>query len=284
MSSRDDFLETGRVVRGTIDDRCAALADEFIQGPDMIKEAVAYCAVDGGKRLRAILCRWTFEALDGRHREACLDTACAIEFMHAYSLVHDDLPCMDDDDLRRGKPSCHKKYGEANAVLIGDALLNLCYEIIFSLGHRRGLPEPLVIDTGLVIANAGGTGGLITGQVLDLQAEGTPPGDRECPYRAPGTGADHAVRRSIREIGLKAGQAFQIVDDLLDIESSAEVLGKTPGKDAASGKATYPGLLGAAEARAKAAQLIEQAERELAAVAPSPLLVSLFQFILSRSK
>ena len=305
MSSRDDFLETARVARGTIDDRCAALADEFIQGPDIIKEAVAYCGVDGGKRLRAILCRWTFEALDGRHREACLDTACAIEFMHAYSLVHDDLPCMDDDDLRRGKPSCHKKYGEANAVLVGDALLNLCYEIIFSLGHRRGLPEPLVIDTGLVIANAGGTGGLITGQVLDLQAEGAPPGDPDEDLQRVETihrnktarlisasmeagavcaGANQAVRRSIRGIGLKAGQAFQIVDDLLDIESSAEVLGKTPGKDAASGKATYPGLLGAAEARANAAQLIGQAERELAAVVPSPLLVALFQFILSRSK
>jgi geranylgeranyl diphosphate synthase type II len=304
MSSNADFLETARELRGTINGRCADLVGEFVRGPDLIKDGAAYCVVDGGKRLRAILCLWTFEALAGRHRDACLDMACAIEFMHAYSLVHDDLPCMDDDDLRRGKPSCHKKFGEAYAVLFGDALLNLCYEIVLSLCHRRGLPETLVLDTGLVIANAGGTGGLITGQVLDLQAEGKSLGDPaedlqlvEAIHRnktarlisasmeagAVCAGADQEARRRIRQIGLGAGQAFQIVDDLLDIESSAEVLGKTPGKDAASGKATYPGLLGAKEARANAAQLIQEAVRELDAVAPSRRLASLFEFILSRS-
>jgi geranylgeranyl pyrophosphate synthase len=305
MSSRDDFLETARLTRGTIDERCATLVGEFVQGPPLIREAIEYCAVDGGKRLRALLCLWTFEALCGRHTEACLDTACAIEFMHAYSLVHDDLPCMDDDDLRRGKPSCHKKFGEGYAVLIGDALLNLCYEIVFNLGRRHGLPEALVIATGRVIASAGGTGGLITGQVLDLQAEGRAPGGASEDLRlveiihhhktarlisasmeagAVCAGASQTIRSRIREIGLTAGQAFQIVDDLLDIESTAEILGKTPGKDRASGKVTYPGLLGAAEARTQAARLIEGAEAALLEAAPSPLLAELFQFILSRSR
>ncbi len=299
-----DFLETTREERGRISGRCVELFERFVQGPSVIKESISYCVLDGGKNLRAILCLWTHDLLSGRNRDACLDVACAIECMHAYSLIHDDLPCMDDDDLRRGKPSCHKKYGEAKAVLTGDALLNLCFEIITSIGQRWDLAEEKILDVCQVIAGAGGTGGLISGQVLDLEAEGKARGDLEEDLRlvemihhhktarligasmeagAVCAGADPDARKRIRDAGLRAGQAFQIIDDILDIQTDKETLGKTPGKDAKSGKITYPALLGIPEARARAETLIREAESGLAGIGFCPPLFALMRFILDRS-
>jgi geranylgeranyl pyrophosphate synthase len=119
--------------RNLVEARLPVLIEKFARGPDEITEAVGYMVLDAGKRLRPILCLWTHNALDGSEGSACIDLACAIECLHTYSLIHDDLPCMDDDDLRRGRPSCHKKYGEAIAVLTGDALLTLCFSIIGSM-------------------------------------------------------------------------------------------------------------------------------------------------------
>jgi geranylgeranyl diphosphate synthase type II len=247
--------------------------------PTNIREALAYAILDGGKRLRPLLCMWTHDALDGKRGEACLDVACALECLHNYSLVHDDLPCMDNDDMRRGRPSCHRKFGEAVAVLTGDALLTLCFEIISNLDLRWGIEGPLVQDTARVIAAAAGTRGLITGQALDLVSDtalrdlaGV---DRIHRHKTAAlisasmtagaimAGAGEAVRSRVAAAGEKVGIAFQIIDDVLDLEGDGEQLGKTPGKDARTGKLTYPSIVGVEASRRRAADLIEEAKSEL---------------------
>ncbi|NIM19946.1 MAG: hypothetical protein GTO51_06835 [Candidatus Latescibacteria bacterium] len=307
MSSKSQsatFLETVSTERGRINRRCEELIGEFVQGSPGINESVTYCLLNGGKRLRAMLCLWTHDLLNGERRDPCLDAACAIECMHAYSLVHDDLPCMDDDAVRRGKPSCHKKFGEAMAVLTGDALLTLCFEIIASLGERWDVPDVTVLEVFRVIARAGGADGLITGQALDILAEGKRRDDPEENLQlvekihrhktakliaasmeagAICADADSKIRAQVTGIGMRAGQAFQIVDDILDIQTDAVTLGKTPGKDVESGKLTYPSVLGITDAKVRAAALIQEAERDLAGLGKSPLLTEMMEFILNRA-
>jgi geranylgeranyl diphosphate synthase type II len=298
------FLDTAREERCKISNRCAELIDALVQGPPLVKESISYCVMDGGKKLRAILCVWTHDFLGGVQREACLDLACAVECMHGYSLVHDDLPCMDNDDYRRGKPSCHKKFGEAAAVLAGDALLTLCFEIIATIPRRWDIAEAVVLDAQRVIAEAGGTGGLISGQTLDLLAEEMARGEKDEDMRllqmihkfktarlisaameagAVFAGADGRKRERIREAGLLAGQAFQVIDDILDVQMDRDTLGKTPGKDAQQGKLTYPALLGVPEAKVRAGTLIEEARALLAEIGPAPRLGAVLDFFLSRT-
>jgi geranylgeranyl diphosphate synthase type II len=205
--------------------------------------------------------------MGGHAREAALDTAGAVECVHTYSLVHDDLPCMDDDDFRRGQPSSHRRFGEAVAVLSGDALLNLAYQILATLGERQPVSPEVALTLTSTLARASGTEGLISGQAMDL----APPAPRDAAVvdaihvRKTGhliaaamemgailAGAAPADRCRIHAAGLEAGQAFQITDDLLDIEGGQETLGKTPGKDVERGKLTLPAVLGVDAARERA--------------------------------
>jgi farnesyl diphosphate synthase len=260
----------------------AAPAEGEIARPQRIVEAMRYTSLGGGKRLRPFLAVET-AALFGVKREHALMAGAAIELVHCYSLVHDDLPAMDDDDLRRGRPTAHHKFDEATAILAGDGLLTFAFDV---LGRTETHPDPAVriaLVTGL--ARAAGLGGMVGGQMLDLAAEGrfgnneTPQGENDVlTLQAMKTGAilkfcctagailghaPHDKRDAVGRYGQVIGQAFQIADDLLDVEGDTATLGKTAGKDAAHGKATLVDLLGVAGARARLAQLVDDAESAL---------------------
>jgi len=294
----DRFTASMEEERRRVERRLERLLDELGRGPSVIEEAMRYMVLDAGKRLRPLLCLWTHDALEGVNRDACLDVACAIECLHTYSLIHDDLPCMDDDDMRRGKPSCHKKYGEAVAVLAGDALLTLSFDILVSSGERWKLAESVVVNATRVVARAAGTSGLIGGQVLDITSDAfEPTADLVEKIHAMKTaalisasmetgavlaGAPAAERERIRLAGVWAGRAFQIVDDVLDLESDGKTLGKTPGKDVRDGKLTYPSLVGIETSRERARTLIERATKELDGRPKAGLLVTLLNFMVER--
>jgi geranylgeranyl diphosphate synthase type II len=267
---RSAALETEmRLARERVDARLETLLEG---GPPTLIEAMRYAVLSGGKRLRPILCLWTHDLLRRRAVEPVLDVACALEFVHTYSLVHDDLPCMDDDALRRGRPACHVQFGEAIAVLAGDALLNVAYETI--LGASWSEPAR-ALRCARVLADAASHRQLVGGQVLDLQSEGVPP----TPERltaihsaktgallraavlcgAVSAGASNEEREKLGRMGHDLGLAFQIVDDVLDVVAASSELGKTAGKDAGSGKATYPALYGVQQARQHARHHIERA-------------------------
>jgi geranylgeranyl diphosphate synthase type II len=294
----DRFTASMEEERRRVERRLERLLDELGRGPSVIEEAMRYMVLDAGKRLRPLLCLWTHDALEGVNRDACLDVACAIECLHTYSLIHDDLPCMDDDDMRRGKPSCHKKYGEAVAVLAGDALLTLSFDILVSTGERWKIAESVVVNATRVVARAAGTSGLIGGQVLDITSDAfEPTADLVEKIHAMKTaalisasmetgavlaGAPAAERERIRLAGVWAGRAFQIVDDVLDLESDGKTLGKTPGKDVRDGKLTYPSLVGIETSRERARTLIDRATKELDGRPKAGLLVTLLNFMVER--
>lgn len=294
----DRFTVSMDEERRRVEERLERLLDELGRGPSVIEEAMRYMVLDAGKRLRPLLCLWTHDALEGVNRDACLDVACAVECVHTYSLIHDDLPCMDDDDMRRGKPSCHKKYGEAVAVLAGDALLTLSFDILVSTGERWKIAGSVVVDATRVVARAAGTSGLIGGQVLDIASDAfEPTADLVEKIHAMKTaalisasmetgailaGAPTAERERVRLAGVWAGRAFQIVDDVLDLESDGKTLGKTPGKDVRDGKLTYPSLVGIETSREQARTLIDRATRELDGRPTAGLLVALMNFMVER--
>jgi farnesyl diphosphate synthase len=260
----------------------AAPAEGEIARPPRVTEAMRYSSLAGGKRLRPFLAVET-AALFGVKRQRALMAGAAIELVHCYSLVHDDLPAMDDDDLRRGRPTAHKKFDEATAILAGDGLLTFAFDV---LGRPETHPDAAIriaLVTGL--ARAAGLGGMVGGQMLDLAAEGrfgkngTPQGEKDvltlqamktgailkfcCTAGAILGSAPPAKRDAVNRYGQVIGQAFQIADDLLDVEGDTATLGKAAGKDAAHGKATLVDLLGVAGARARLAQLVEDAESAL---------------------
>ena len=302
MNSRTDDKHFAAVVtedRQHIEARLVELVKERVTSADTVQEAIEYTLLGGGKRLRPLLCLWTHDAYGGETRDACLDVACAIECLHTYSLVHDDLPSMDDDDMRRGKPSCHKRYGEAIAILTGDALLTLCFEVIGDLGGRWGTGDAASVEALRVVAGAAGTGGLIAGQVLDLDSDSLERNleNVEKIHRHK-TGALIAAamesgavlaeaspeqRAEVRDAGLLAGAAFQIIDDVLDVEMDGDTLGKTPGKDAKVGKLTYPSLLGVEASLAKAGELVEEAKTALTRAKEPSRLARLLDTIVRRS-
>ncbi len=232
------------------------------QTTDDVYEAMRYSLFAGGKRLRPLLALLTGEAI-GFSAEKSLPYACALEMVHTYSLIHDYLPAMDNDSLRWGRPTCHIVYGEATAMLAGDAMLTLAFEV---LGEAyRDLPAPRLADALRTFARALGASGMVGGQSRDLKAEGRIVSIEELrAIHAGKTGAlieasmtgvgylagcPETVMADLSKFGACLGLAFQIKDDLLDIESSSEVLGKTAGKDIAQDKATYPRLLGLDGAR-----------------------------------
>jgi len=245
--------------------------------PATIHEAMRYAVFSGGKRLRPILCLAAAEACGGEISDA-LAPACAVELMHTYSLVHDDLPAMDDDDLRRGRATCHKVYGEGMAVLCGDALLTEAFAI---LAGTRPTKRYGARDYITELAETGGSRKLIGGQVMDLEGEGKKLSKRDlvriheaktaalltCSLRlgAMTANASPAKLAAISGFGHALGLAFQVIDDILDVTQSTEVLGKTAGKDQAVGKSTYPAVIGLEASRKEAAKLTRAA---MAALVP----------------
>ena len=248
--------------------------------PGAIHRAMRYSLLAGGKRLRPLLCCAASEACGGTVR-AALPAACAVEMIHAYSLIHDDLPCMDNDDLRRGKPTSHKMFGEGIAVLAGDALLTEAFAV---LAAAKPLARYNASDLVAELALAAGSRGLIAGQVADLAAEGRKPSEPALYFiHAAKTGM--LLRASLKlgamsaggiktqvaaldRFGFALGLAFQIQDDILDATQSAKKLGKTAGKDAAAGKMTFPALFGLEKSRLLAGQWTSEAIDSLKTFGP----------------
>lgn len=239
------------------------------EAPADLHKAVRYSTFAGGKRLRPALALASFEACHGEG-DSVLLAACALEMTHTFSLIHDDLPCMDDDDFRRGRPTNHKVFGEAIAILAGDSLLVYAFELL----AKTGRPECIV-----TLARALGTKGMLGGQVVDIQSEGKPVGldivnyihnhktaaliEASLVLGAQLAGADDDVIAGLGAFGNRIGLAFQIVDDVLDLEQTTEALGKDAGSDLAKGKATYPAVVGIAASKEMAGRLIEDAKLEL---------------------
>jgi len=246
--------------------------------PEKIYESMRYSLLAGGKRLRPILCLATCEMVGGT-RSMAMPTACALEMVHTMSLIHDDLPAMDNDDYRRGKLTNHKLYGEDVAILAGDGLLAYAFEFIVTQTKEV---EPLrLLDVVAQLGRAVGAAGLVGGQVVDLECEGK----ADVPIETLNfihnhktaalleasvvcggviAGVDVEQTQRLSRYAQNIGLAFQIIDDILDITASSEELGKTAGKDLAVQKTTYPSLLGLEESKRQATQLIEQAKAELA--------------------
>ncbi|HAH88194.1 MAG TPA: geranyl transferase [Armatimonadetes bacterium] len=262
--------------------------------PEVIYKAMRYSVIGGGKRLRPVLALASCEAVGG-DPSAALTAGCALEFIHAYSLIHDDLPAMDNDDLRRGKPTNHKVFGEATAILAGDALLTYAFQ---TLTQMKGAPE-IVLEVSNIIARAAGTEGMVAGQVADIISEGerVGPDVMEFIHRHK-TGAlikvactaggllGGGTREEVESLGLygeKIGLAFQITDDILDMVGSEEKLGKPIGSDTEQNKSTYPVLFGLQRASQLAHQAVEEALSALEPLGPraNPLR-EIARFILER--
>ena len=247
--------------------------------PATLHKAMRYSLFAGGKRLRPILCLAAAEACRGNIGNA-LPLACALECIHTYSLVHDDLPSMDNDDFRRGRPTCHKVFGEGIAVLAGDALLTIAFEIV-----SKAKPAPRYDMSTLLseTAVAAGSQKLIAGQVADLEAEGKDVKRDQLQFihenktaailkssvrlGAMSANAEAKKLSAITRFGQRLGLAFQIIDDILDVTQTSEILGKSAGKDVAAKKATYPAVIGLDKSRAEARRLTRQAHDTLSVFA-----------------
>lgn len=288
-----EFLSSCRAL---IDSQLDQLIPKENEDPARVHAAIRWSLFAGGKRFRPALLLGTGQTF-GAARDNLLSTACALEMIHTYSLIHDDLPAMDNDDLRRGRPTCHVKFDEATAILAGDALQTLAFQTI---AEDERLPPALRIQLVSEIARAAGTPqGMVAGQALDLDAESRQVTKTELErihHRKTGAliraaarcgaliaGANAAELKAITDYALNLGLLFQITDDLLDVTASAEDLGKTPGKDARSRKATYPALYGMEASHAQlevvhraTCDALERTDR------PTQLLSSIANFILER--
>lgn len=261
------------------------------QAPAGLGEIMRYAVQGGGKRLRPLLALAACEAVEGAP-QAALRAACAVELIHAYSLVHDDMPCMDNDVLRRGKPTVHVRFGQAQALLAGDALQALAFEILTpepSAATSADMPAAMQAALCRLLARAAGADGMAGGQAIDLASVGLPLTEPElramhrrktgalllASVRMGAACAAHplpaAALQALDTYGQALGLAFQVVDDVLDVTADSALLGKTAGKDAAAGKPTYVSLLGLEAARQLAADLLAQAENALNALQASGL-------------
>jgi len=286
-----------------IDPALEAALERYAGGvPASLLEAMRYTLLAPGKRLRPILALFACQAVGGCQRQA-VPAACAIEMIHTYSLIHDDLPAMDNDDLRRGLPTCHKKFGEALGILTGDALLTLAFQVLAE-GYRPATAAVNIIE----LAQGAGPAGMVGGQVLDLAAENRIAGEAAptslemlegihrrktgALFRAALRMGYHAaeidrpkVLVSLDRYGRAFGLAFQITDDLLDVEGSSAEVGKQTGKDAARGKLTYPGLLGIEASRQRAIQLCEEAVAAAEDIGPTAApLARLARYVVERDR
>jgi len=286
------FFEADRAI---IEEALEKLLPPANARPESIHRAMRYSVFAGGKRLRPIL---TYESarLFTEDAKAAVFIGCAVEFIHTYSLIHDDLPALDNDDLRRGKPTCHKAFGEATAILTGDALLTLAFHTLAVAPLDAARRVRVVAEVG---AAAGTVDGMVGGQVADLEAEGQPATAETLEYihrsktaalirgavvaGAIAGGATDDDVEGLRRFGERIGWAFQVVDDILDVEESSTSLGKTAGKDQAQKKATYPALHGLKKSRQIASELAARALGELDCYAErAARLRELAEFLVAR--
>lgn len=244
-----------------------------VHQPQALSEAMRYSALDGGKRLRPLLCLFACEACGG-HESDAMPTACAIEMIHAFSLIHDDLPALDNDELRRGRPTCHVQFGEAIAILAGDALLAQAFEILAA--NPAQLPPSTAMEILRTIARASGTQGMVGGQVQDILAEGGEPDQASLEYihthktgaliqasvmsGALAAGADQHQKDCLAAYGSALGHCFQIVDDILNETGDPSRTGKATGSDQQRAKLTYPRVFGLEASRSAAAQYANKAK------------------------
>ena len=259
------------------------LADIMARGADIhpdLRNAMDYTLTAPGKRIRAAVVMWACRVAGGAVTKEAKTAAAAIEMVHTYSLIHDDLPSMDDDDMRRGLPTCHKAFGEAEAILTGDALLTMAFEVLASDIEDAEMAKRMIIT----LARAAGAAGMIAGQMADIKGQNTK-GDRRLLERihmnktakmfaasaaigviaAEGTNEQTEI---LYNYGLDIGFSFQIADDILDMSGSYEELGKTPGKDARAGKITYPSIIGMDGSKRVAEKIVEDAMMTLADFGP----------------
>lgn len=262
-----------------------------------VKEAMAYSVGAGGKRIRPVL-TLTFAELFGGNVCHAMPLACAVEMIHTYSLIHDDLPCMDDDDFRRGKPSCHKQFGEATALLAGDALLTLAFETIANAPQETGADAVRCLKAAAILAQKAGMNGMIGGQVMDLANEEKPVSadiltqtnalktsallEAACQMGAVIAGADEEQVKLAGVYAYELGLAFQVVDDILDVTGSAEELGKPIGSDAENGKTTFVSLLTLKGATALAEECTARALAALKKLPENDFLTELTNYLLAR--
>jgi geranylgeranyl diphosphate synthase type II len=265
-----------------------------------LHKAIRHSLLDGGKRIRPILSIAAFEAVGGKG-DHILPFACALEMIHTYSLIHDDLPAMDNDDYRRGKPTCHKMFGEAIGILAGDGLLTEAFQL---MTNRSSWDDPsndkaLILDVVHEIAQAAGISGMVGGQVADIESEGK---EVDLPLLqyihthktgamilasirvgARLGGANGETFRAFTQYGERIGLAFQITDDILNVEGKAIALGKSTGTDLSRGKATYPSLLGLEESKRRATELVQLAVESLKPYGPgAEPLREIARFIIAR--
>jgi geranylgeranyl diphosphate synthase type II len=286
-------LEEGRKLTDAALERLLPAASER---PTSIHQAMRHSVFAGGKRIRPILCMEAGRAIAGSLPAGIEDLGAALEMLHTYSLIHDDLPALDNDDLRRGRPTCHKVFGEAVAILAGDALQTQAYEVLSRL-HCPAEARVRIIEE--IASGTGTVNGMIGGQVVDLEAEHTKPDAETLEYIHRSktaalitasvvtggiyAGGSSAQVENLRSFGQAIGLAFQIVDDILDVTQTSAQLGKTAGKDAASEKATYPALFGLEESRKRAAALLRSASEAVENLgSPTNVLRDLARFLIER--
>lgn len=275
-SSRNTFMLHKYLIekRAYINDKVTFYIQKYTS-PGRLRDAMQYAAMAGGKRIRPILCIAAGETVPGSSDDLLVSAGCAIEFIHAYSLIHDDLPAMDDDSLRRGKPTCHVAFDEATAILAGDALLTLAFEVL-------SVEMPRYVDVAAdclriigIISRAAGARGMVEGQMRDISAEGEvlSLGALESLHSlktgalikasveagALLAGADDKQLLHLKEYARLLGVAFQVTDDLLNVEGDPAVMGKAAGTDAAKKKSTYPALMGLSASKEKVRDLINDA-------------------------
>ncbi len=278
-----------------VESRLTELLPKCSNGQDEVVEAMKYSLVNGGKRLRPVLCLEFAKACGGDRFDA-LDFACAVEYIHTYSLIHDDLPCMDDDDMRRGKPSCHKQFGEATALLAGDALLTNAFQIV--AGAELDASK-IALACGLLAQNAG-VQGMVGGQVIDLKYESETPDLRQllavhrlktgalisaaCLLGCIAAGADDKKISAASAFAYDLGVAFQIKDDILDVTGSSEELGKPVGSDEENNKTTYVTLRGIENAQKDVEKLTSAAISRLSEFQNTEFLEALSLYLVNRNK
>lgn len=269
-----------------------------VEYPEKIYEAMRYSLMAGGKRLRPILCLASCEMVGGSI-EIAMPTACALEMVHTMSLIHDDLPAMDNDDYRRGKLTNHKVYGENIAILAGDGLLTYAFEFIAS--QTENVPAERVLKVIAKFGRAFGAGGVVGGQVVDIESEGKADVSLQTLHYihthktgalleacvicgAMLAGSSEETLQRLSRFAQNIGLAFQVIDDILDITQTQEQLGKSAGKDVAAQKATYPSLLGLEESQRQARELVAEAKAQLAPFGEKAIpLCAIADFITSRT-
>ncbi len=266
---------------GTVNKTLERVLAEQKDAYPKLRETLAYTLSAPGKRIRSVMVLWCCELVAGRDNANARTAATAIEMVHTYSLVHDDLPAMDDDDLRRGRPTCHKAFDEATAILTGDALLTLAFEIL-----ARRIDDPtLAVKLIAELADAAGPAGMIAGQMADIEGEKAVSRVEDLEYihinktakmfRCAAVmgglcgGADPSQLEALTRYGLKIGLGFQIADDILDVSASSEQLGKTAGKDAKADKCTYPAVVGLEKSKELERSLAHEAEAALEPFGPA---------------